>query len=313
MATVALPKRSLCFEPMVEPLYRIGTVARLSGVSTHLIRVWERRYDALEPSRSGGRARLYSPADLERLRLLKLAVGRGHAIGQIARLERAELERLSGQAEERIANDEIRSFIDEFLQAVQAFDSDRAQELLIRGSMLFSARSLVFDVLGPLLERMGKEWASGELCIASEHLGSTLVRDSLSDLLRRLPKAATGELVLVTTPEGELHELGALLGAVTIALQGYRVLYLGANAPVPEIARAARGASASIVALSIVSLEPEQAIRAVQQLLQALPEQVDFVVGGSMSDQVRNEVGQRVLVPGTLAGLEHWLRTRKKG
>jgi len=296
---------------MVEPLYRIGTVARLSGVSTHLIRVWERRYDALEPSRSGGRARLYSPADLERLRLLKLAVARGHAIGQIARLDRAELERLSGQPAE-IADDNIRSFIDDFLQAVRAFDSDRAQELLLRGSLLFSARSMVFDVLGPLLERIGKEWASGELCIASEHLGSTLVRDSLSDLLRRLPKATGGELAVVTTPEGELHELGALLGAVTIALVGYRVLYLGPNCPVSEIALAARGASAAIVALSIVSLDPAQAIQAVQQLLQALPEQVDFVVGGSMSDRVRDAVGQRVLVPGTLPSLEHWLRARKK-
>jgi len=297
---------------MAEPLYRIGTVARLSGVSTHLIRVWERRYDALEPSRSGGRARLYSPADLERLRLLKLAVGRGHAIGQIARLEHAELERLSGQAEEHIADDSIRSFIEDFLQAVQAFDSDRAQELLVRGALMYSARSLVFDVLGPLLERIGKEWANGKLCVASEHLGSILVRDSLSDLLRRLPKPTGAELALVTTPEGELHELGALLGSVAMALEGYRVLYLGPNCPVAEIARAAHGASATIVGLSIVSLEPQQAIQAVQQLLQALPEQVDFVVGGSMSDRIRDAVGQRVLVPGTLSSLEHWLRARKK-
>jgi len=296
---------------MVETLYRIGTVAKLSGVSAHLIRIWERRYDALEPSRSGGRARLYSPADLERLRLLKLAVSRGHAIGQIARLEREELERLSGQAEAHIADEAVRSFIDEFLLSVRSFDSDRAQALLARGAVLFSARSLVFDVVGPLLERIGREWVSGELCVASEHLGSTLVRDSLSDLLRRLPKSPGAELAVVSTPEGELHELGALLGAVIIALQGYRVLYLGPNSPALEIARAAVSTSAAIVAVSIVSLEVEQAVREVQQLLQALPPSAELVLGGKMAERVRDAVGPRVLVPGSLASLEYWLRARK--
>ncbi|HET7544040.1 MAG TPA: MerR family transcriptional regulator [Polyangiaceae bacterium] len=295
------------------PLYRIGTVAQLSGVSTHLIRIWERRYNALEPSRSGGRARLYSAADLERLRLLKLAVGRGHAIGQIAGLGGEELARLSGKPEEHLADDTIRSFIDEFLAALHSFDSDRAQAQLIRGSVLFSARALVFDVLGPLLGRIGKEWASGELCVASEHLGSTLVRDSLSDLLRRLPKDPNGQLALVTTPEGELHELGALLSAVTIALEGYRVLYLGPNSPAAEIARAARSASAAIVAVSIVSLDHERAVQAVRELLAALPEQIDFVIGGTMAESVREAVGSRALVPGTLASLEYWLRARKQG
>ena len=298
---------------MADPLYRIGTLAQLSGVSTHLIRIWERRYNALEPSRSGGRARLYSPADLERLRLLKLAVSRGHAIGQIAGLRGEDLERLSGKPEQHVADETIRSFSDEFLAALREFDSDRAQAVLARGSVILSARSLVFDVFGPLLGRIGNEWASGELCVASEHLGSTLVRESLSDLLRRLPRSSGGQLALVTTPEGELHELGALLSAVAIALEGYRVLYLGPNSPAVEIARAARGASAAIVAVSIVSLDAERAVQTVRDLLDALPEQIDFVVGGTMAEHVRQAVGARVIVPGTLASLEYWLRARKDG
>jgi DNA-binding transcriptional MerR regulator len=297
---------------MDEPRYRIGTVARLSGVSAHLIRIWERRYEALEPDRSGAGARLYSQADLERLRLLKLAIDRGHAIGQIARLERAALERLAGRQEGSVENDAIRSFIGDFVQAVERFDGERAEELLARASVLFSARSLVFDVLGPLLDRVGTEWAHGNLCVASEHLASTLVRDRLSELLRRVPRRSTAELVVVTTPEGELHELGALLAAVTVAVQGYRVLYLGASSPAAEIARAARGSSAAIVALSVVSLEPELAVRAVDDLLAELPEDIELVLGGTMSEHVREALGPRVLVPGSLADLDYWLEARKK-
>jgi methanogenic corrinoid protein MtbC1 len=297
---------------MAEPRYRIGTAARLTGVSTHLIRVWERRYDALEPDRSGGGARLYSAADLERLRLLKVAVNRGHAIGQVARLSLEDLERLSGHGGVPVADDEIRSFIDDFVRAVNEFDGERAEALLARASVLFSARVLVFDVLGRLLERVGSEWASGKLCVASEHLASALVRNSLADLLRRLPRHRSAEVVVVSTPEGELHEFGALLCAFVIALQGYRVLYLGPNSPASEVARAARGASASIVALSIVSLELGLAVKAVRHVLSEMPEHVDVVLGGTTSQRVRDAVGPRVLVPGSLIELEQWLEARKK-
>jgi methanogenic corrinoid protein MtbC1 len=152
----------------------------------------------------------------------------------------------------------------------------------------------------------------GRLCVASEHVASAIVRDSLSALLRRLPKPANAELVVVTTPESELHELGALLAAVTVAIRGYRVLYLGPHLPVSEIARAARESSASIVALSMVALEPELAIQSIRSLSSELPERVELVLGGKVSDRVREALGSRVLVPGSLAAFEHWLEARQR-
>jgi methanogenic corrinoid protein MtbC1 len=284
----------------------------LSGVSTHLIRIWERRYDALEPDRSGGGARLYSPADLERLRLLKRAVDRGHAIGQVARLDREELERLAGAAGEPVADDEVEAFIREFIAAVDAFDGERAEELLVRASLVFSARALTFDVLGPLLERVGQAWADGKLCVASEHVASALVRDSLGALLRRLPKHPGAELVVVTTPEGELHEFGALLASVAAGMQGFRVLHLGPSLPAAEIVRAVRGSSATVVALSVVSLAPELAGRAIRALSATLPENVEIVLGGTISEVLRDDLGKRVLVLETLGDLDYWLAARRE-
>ncbi|HVJ18482.1 MAG TPA: MerR family transcriptional regulator, partial [Polyangiaceae bacterium] len=80
---------------MGEARYRIGTVARLAGLTTHVIRVWERRYGAPAPVRSARGTRLYSELDVERLRLLKRAVDRGHAIGRVASLPSEELVRLT--------------------------------------------------------------------------------------------------------------------------------------------------------------------------------------------------------------------------
>ena len=64
--------------------FSIGTVSRLTGLTQHTLRVWERRYKAVQSHRSEGGRRLYSNDDVERLTLLKALVDRGDRIGQIA-------------------------------------------------------------------------------------------------------------------------------------------------------------------------------------------------------------------------------------
>jgi DNA-binding transcriptional MerR regulator len=74
-----------------EPKYRIGAVCRLTGLSQHVLRVWEKRYGVVEPMRSETQRRLYNEGDVNRLSLLKTLVDRGQAIGSIANLDTAEL------------------------------------------------------------------------------------------------------------------------------------------------------------------------------------------------------------------------------
>lgn len=76
-----------------EPSYRIGAVCRLTGISQHVLRVWEKRYAVVEPLRSETQRRIYRESDINRLSLLKALVDRGQAIGSIADLDNAELER----------------------------------------------------------------------------------------------------------------------------------------------------------------------------------------------------------------------------
>ncbi|MDJ0778913.1 MAG: MerR family transcriptional regulator [Gammaproteobacteria bacterium] len=75
-----------------EARYRIGAVCRLTGISQHVLRVWEKRYGVVEPMRGPNQRRLYSEADLRRLSLLKALVDSGHAIGSIATLDDPALE-----------------------------------------------------------------------------------------------------------------------------------------------------------------------------------------------------------------------------
>jgi MerR family transcriptional regulator, light-induced transcriptional regulator len=305
---------------MAEPLYRIGTVARLAGISTHALRVWERRYGVPTPVRSEGGARLYSEAEVARLRLLKRAVDRGHPIGRLVSLDRSALERLAGVSagsaelldQTGAGGESAAEIVQEVLEAVRRFDSMQAQELLDRASLLFSARTLVFDVLAPLLQRVGDDWQEGELCSASEHVASALVRDHASQLLRKLPPGPGAELVVVSTPAGELHELGAMLAATTAKMHGFGVLYLGPNLPASQIALAARTSGAALVALSVLALDIGRAVTEIDALLTELPKEIELVLGGPPADTISRRAARPVAALGSLADFEALLTARAR-
>lgn len=297
---------------MNEPRYRIGMLARLTGVTTHAIRIWERRYAALSPSRTPGGARLYTDADVQRLRAIKQLLERGYAISAVARLDLPALTRLGpipGANRRPIGApaeaSRARAVIDELTGAVGQMDLERAARALTQAANTFSPHDLVVDVLAPALHEIGNRWESGDLCIASEHAASAMLRTQLGALLSA-QAVDTRSPVICTTPQGEQHELGALLAAVLIAMSGRRVVYLGANLPAAQIAQAARLSKAGGVALSVVSLEPNVARRELEALCKTLPPGVDVLVGGRAVDELLG-LPERVQVLGSLPELESWL------
>jgi DNA-binding transcriptional MerR regulator/methylmalonyl-CoA mutase cobalamin-binding subunit len=299
---------------MDDARYRIGTAARLAGLTTHAIRVWERRYGALTPDRSAGGARLYTEAEIERLRRLKRAVDRGHSIGQIARLPDAALSRLGGPTEPPLTAlrpENVQSFAEDFVDAVRSFDLAGAERVLSRGRAVLAPRMFVMQLLGPALQRVGDAWAKGDLCVASEHVASVLVRDQAGALLREYGAEPDAETLVATTPAGELHEIGALLVAVTAAMRGFRVAYLGPNLPASEISEAVNRTGATIVALSVVALEARAAVREIRALEKQLTRRVRLLVGGMQSAEIEKYVKGGLDSPRTLAEFEQWLADRR--
>ncbi|HVY26507.1 MAG TPA: MerR family transcriptional regulator [Polyangiaceae bacterium] len=299
---------------MSEARYRIGTLARLTGVTTHAIRIWERRYKALTPNRTPGGARLYSDADVQRLRLIKKLLERGYTISAVASLEMDALLRLAPSDAVPLAgspNPELqsraRALIDELIASLAELDLERASRALMQATNTFSPHGLVTDVLAPALDEIGVRWESGDICVASEHAASAMLRTQLGALLAAQPVNGKAPVVC-TTPAGELHELGALLAAVVIAMHGRRAVYLGANLPADQIAQAARLSKAGSVALSIVGLAPDEARREVEAVCRALPAGVEVLIGGRRVPELPG-LPERVQVLSTLPDLERWLLT----
>lgn len=275
-----------------EPKHPIQVVTRRTGLSADVLRAWERRYDAVIPRRTGSRRRLYSDRDVERLGLLKQVTDAGRPIGQVARWSDAELQELVRQDRNaevarhtpRAADPgaEIpRTLFDRALRAVEHLDGQGLQQVLDAASMSLSPVDLTERILVPLMRTIGERWGSGSLGIAHEHMASAIVRNALSAVVlsRHLPRHGPG--IVVATPSGQTHELGALVVAATAASVGWRVTYLGADLPASDIADAARVTGARGVALSITHPADDPRMPgSLRALRSALPPHTALIVGG---------------------------------
>lgn len=302
---------------MSQALYRIGTLAKLSGLSTHAIRVWERRYGAAAPSRTAGGARLYSDDDVRRFKLMKQLLARGYATRAIASLSLVELSELAspeaGSASAALdtgSDQRARAVIEELIEAVTELKLEAAERVLLRAANDFSPRDLVTNVLAPALAEIGARWASGALCTASEHAASAMLRTRLGGMLAAQP-VGNAPPIVCTTPAGEQHELGALLVAVLIAMRGRRAVFLGANLPAEQIAEAVRMSRANGVALSLVGLGASDARRELTRIAKALPATVGIVVGGRGAASL-GKLPERVHLLAAPADLERWLDAQPK-
>ena len=273
----------------------IAVVAERTGLSQDVLRMWERRYQAVSPTRTPGGERLYSEADVERLRLLQAAVTAGRRIGGVARVSTSELarlvdddraaaaRRLSAQADVRSEAGEAGSslIVAAALDRIRALDARGLDELLRRGAAVAGVPSFLEQTVAPLLRQIGEHWHAGRLSIAKEHLASAVIETFVVDAMRAMAPPDGAPSVVVATPAGSRHVIAASLAAVAAVAERWRVLFLGGDLPVSEIGRAAIDGDARAVALSVVYTDDATGVLGdLRQLREDLPADVVLIVGG---------------------------------
>jgi MerR family transcriptional regulator, light-induced transcriptional regulator len=298
---------------MTTPLrYPIATVSRLTGLPLDTIRAWERRYGAVVPER-GPRGRVYTDAQLQRLRLLSALVAHGHTIGQVATLPTPRLEELLERTTPapvpRTARHAapLQQTIAPVVEAVERFDAAGVDREIARLSTLFAPRAFIFEVVLPLMRVVGEQWHQGRLTIAQEHMVSAIVHGVMATLLRlhAAPRHAT--TLLFASPEGEQHEFGLQAAAMLAAIAGLGVVYLGPNLPAGEIATAAADVGAAVVVVAVTGEEADVVSR-VAEIRRLLGPQVELWVGGPNPTALAGSArGRRRVVP--LASLEEFERS----
>jgi DNA-binding transcriptional MerR regulator/methylmalonyl-CoA mutase cobalamin-binding subunit len=277
-----------------EAKYRVGMVSKLTGLSTHTLRMWEKRYAAVTPQRTEAGGRLYTDADVERLRLLHGLVERGHSIGGIATLPDVDLRHMSAAfppPASEAPTHHLPAVRERVMEAIERLQVNEAEQMLSRAALSTEPVEFLKQIVGPILVEVGERWESGELRIAHEHACSAVMRGLLFSLMRLYPATDATRRVVVATPAGEDHELGALMVSMLAAMHGWRVLYMGPNLPAAEIAYAVEETEAELVMLSVANLDEDASRRELGAIESALPRRVKIMAGGRAAS---TEDGSRI-------------------
>ncbi|WP_420550244.1 MerR family transcriptional regulator [Litorivicinus lipolyticus] len=269
----------------------IRVVSLYTGLSPELIRAWEKRYQAVEPTRTDTGRRLYSDKDVDRLKLLKRASDNGRRISDIAGYSSQELTELISQDQPMVAaveaakqpdGSEVEALRASMMDAIREHNPAALDALLYRGSLQFTSPTLMEDVVAPLLRSIGEGTREGSLRISHEHMATAQIRTFLGAMRPASVEYQEAPRVIITTPSGQLHELGALMVSVTCASEGWMPIYLGPNTPADEIAVAAVASGAMAVGLSITYPADDPRLPGeLRRLRRQLPDNIPIFIGGA--------------------------------
>lgn len=298
-------------KPMpLEILINISAVERDTGLTKDTLRMWERRYDFPKPLRDANGERAYPANQVEKLRLVKRLMDRGHRPGKIIGLTAEELERLGAEPSGEAAP---RQDIDVFVRLIKTHQLPELRRHLAQSMARQGLQNFVIDTVAPLNLAVGDAWMRGYLAVFEEHLYSELMQSILRNAIASIQPQGRSPRVLLTSLPGELHNLGLLMVEATLTVEGSACIPLGTETPAAEIAVAAQAHRADIVALSFSSAYSEnRAADGLRELRAMLPETTLLWAGGAGVARARRQIDGVSLVAnlGEIADLVKEWRAR---
>ncbi len=293
--------------------YRIGVVSRITGISQHALRVWERRYGSFDPVRTEAGGRLYTDADISRFILIKKLLDRGHSIGRLAKLPTGELERIFAtyqvEKPEPLPSPDIADIRRKFLSAINLLDIQQAEQILQRAAATLNSRTLVIDLIVPIVQEVGARWERGDFRVFHEHAATAILRNLIATQLKAYAPGASAPAAVITTPSGEQHEFGALIVGMLIASRGWRIFYLGTSLPAADIVDAVKSSRAGYLFISIAACRDGDLTEELKAVTEAIPDGVKMVIGGGGAPRYHAALpGLEIITE--LSDFEEWLDRR---
>ncbi|MEJ6571710.1 MAG: MerR family transcriptional regulator [Akkermansiaceae bacterium] len=261
----------------------------LTGLSAHVIRVWEKRYAAVTPQRTETNRRLYTDDDISRLQTLSKLTKKGYTIGHIATLQDAELEGLFDTIAASDTDPQVTAVAGQVSHLIQAtasairnFDQATLDRIFDEASLTLGYSGLLELVVIPVIQQVGEDWHNGSLTSAGEHAATSFIMQYLTNSVRSFTTEDSAPVLVVTTPAGQLHELGAFIGSCQARRSGWKIVYLGPSLPADEIAHAVNRTNASALLLSIVyPIDDPRISTELKRLRDKSPKDLPILVGGS--------------------------------
>ncbi len=259
--------------------YSVAQVEALTGIKAHTLRIWERRYDFLDPKRTPTNIRFYSDEQLKQLLNFGILVRNGYRISKLNKMTEDQVYEevtkvLADPASE--SSDEMKGLTLSMLEMNEEdFDNIFERQVIRKGFLRAITESIY-----PFLQYVGVLWTTNKAMIAQEHYISNLIRQKLIAAIERLsiPQKGAPSLVLFLL-EGEEHEIGLLLASFMAKEMGWKVYYLGQGVPIVNIKKVIEIAEPNLMMTMFVTPKVNKVNKFIGSILEA--NDVPFVISGS--------------------------------
>jgi MerR family transcriptional regulator, light-induced transcriptional regulator len=220
----------------VKNVFSIKDLENLSGIKAHTIRIWEKRYNVLEPMRTDTNIRYYDLPALQRLLNITLLHNHGYKISKISKLTPDKLTILVREIvnEKSIKHHAINAFKMAMMNFDQTLFFNTYSNLLSEKSF----REIFFEIFIPLMNEIGLLWQSETISPAHEHFISYLIKQKLlvnTEKIQVLEPTKDDRVFVLYLPSNEIHELGLMYLNYEIILNGYKTIYLGESVPIESL------------------------------------------------------------------------------
>ena len=242
----------------VKNVFSIKDLENLSGIKAHTIRIWEKRYNVLEPMRSDTNIRSYDIKNLQKLLNIVLLHNFGYKISKIATLDQAQINKLSSDiiSEKSAKNHAISSFKMAMMNFDQSLFFNTYNQLLNEKTF----QEVFYTVFIPLMNELGFLWQTETISPSHEHFITYLIKQKLlinTEKVQILEPTKNDTVFVLFLPLNEIHELGLMYLNYEILLNGYQTIYLGESIPTDSLIDL-KNSFEKITFLSYCTVEPDQ-------------------------------------------------------
>jgi len=283
-------------------LFPISTVSTMTGVNPVTLRAWERRYGLIKPNRTESGHRLYSDEDVERIKLILQLIDEGIAISRVKEALKIASE---DQQKDLDGSSHWTQYQEDMLRGVNNFDEAVLEATYNEAMSLYPVDVVTKQLLLPLLEKLGQRWMHVSTGVAEEHFFSVFMRNKLGARFHHQNQKNRGPRLIAACLPGEQHEFGLLLFSLAAHARGYRIILLGADMPIEQLAEVVhRSNSDGVVLSSSVTIEEEKLHTQLKKLIEDT--NVPVWVGGKTSDRLSDEIessGAHVLGHDLIVGM----------
>lgn len=233
---VIFNKKQQAFQTiMMTTKYSIKDLEHLTGIKAHTLRIWEQRYNIIEPKRTSTNIRYYEDEDLKLLLNVAVLVKSGLKISKVASMSHDDIrQRVMDEAQ---YHGDFESQVNALKIAMLEFDERLFDKVLTSSMLKIGTEETFSGIVAAFIHQVGILWQTNAISITHEHFITNLIKQKLYVAIDQVlvPEAANPKTFLLYLPEGELHEMGLLYIHFKIKKKGHRSFFMGQSLPLESL------------------------------------------------------------------------------